>query len=201
MDQAFIYLASGSPRRLELLGQLGVPVEVHPSNIDETPLAGETPADMVGRLAQEKARATAAALPRDALVLGADTTVVVDGEMLGKPRDRADGLRMLAALSGRNHEVLTGVACVRGDRVACRTNASRVTFRDVDADEAAHYWETGEPADKAGAYAIQGKGAAFVTRIVGSHSSIMGLPLAETAELLTLFGFSLWPALDSEPVA
>ena len=199
MDQAFIYLASGSPRRRELLGQLGVRFEVRVTDVDETPLPDETPADMVMRLAVAKARSAAADLSDPALVLGADTTVVIDGAMLGKPRDRADGLRMLAALSGREHQVLTGVACVKESRVATRTNASVVRFREISADEASRYWDSGEPADKAGAYAIQGKGGMFVTRIEGSHSSIMGLPLADTATLLARFGFDLWP--ESEVVA
>ncbi|MGA7799819.1 MAG: Maf family protein, partial [Gammaproteobacteria bacterium] len=127
-------------------------------------------------------------------VLGADTAVVVDDRMLGKPRDRQDGLRMLGQLSGRTHRVLSGVALVEGAREAVRVSTSAVTFRVVDERERLAYWESGEPSDKAGAYAIQGLGAMFVSRLEGSYSGVMGLPVYETAQLLDDFGFVVIPA-------
>jgi septum formation protein len=185
-----IVLASQSPRRAELLAQLGVTFRQTPAAVDETPAPGETPADYVERMALAKARAVADPY---AAVLGSDTAVVVNGQIFGKPADRDDALAMLAALSGRDHDVLTGVAVVMRDRSLYRLSSSRVRFRPVDAAEAAAYWDTGEPRDKAGGYAIQGLGAVFVERIDGSYSGIMGLPLFETAELLRLAGIRCGP--------
>lgn len=188
-----LYLASASPRRRELLTLLGLRFERLDAPVDETPLPGETPSDYVRRLALAKARAGLALLAgrTEVPVLGADTTVVLDGEMLGKPRDRDDGLAMLARLSGREHRVLSGVAMVRGSHEQVRVQISRVQFRELDETERAAYWATGEPVDKAGAYGIQGLGAIFVSELHGSHSGVMGLPLCETAELLCAFGVDI----------
>lgn len=186
-----ICLASTSPRRRELLLQIGVAHEVVPVAVDETPHPGEAPEVYVSRLALAKAVA-GHALRADRPVLGADTAVVVDTVMLGKPRDRDDGLAMLARLSGRSHHVYTGVALVGAEGQAqTRLSVSTVTFRALAAGEAEAYWATGEPADKAGGYAVQGRAAAFIERIEGSYSGIMGLPLFETAELLRLYGVTL----------
>lgn len=184
-----IRLASQSPRRAELLQQIGVPFVASPADVDETPLPGESPEDFVRRMAIEKARAIHALHPQDP-VLGSDTAVVLDGRIMGKPRDREDALDMLLSLSGRTHRVLTGVALVhaRTDYALCD---SRVTFRDIARDEVLRYWASGEPADKAGAYAIQGHGAVFVAHIEGSYSGIMGLPLFETAQLLRGAGLNI----------
>jgi len=180
-----IYLASLSPRRRELLKQIGVDHEVIKVDVDETPIPGEAPAEYVIRLALAKARAGCEARPEHARlpVLAADTAVVVDNEIMGKPTDRDDALDMMARLSGRSHKVLTGVALIAA-REESRLSVSHVTFREVSPTEALAYWNSGEPADKAGGYAIQGLGALFVSRLEGSFSGVMGLPLFETAELL-----------------
>ncbi|MNC42307.1 Maf-like protein YhdE [compost metagenome] len=188
-----LYLASASPRRRELLLQIGVPHRRVDAPIDESVLPGETPAAYVERLARAKAAAGLAALGlEDACVLGADTAVVLEGRILGKPLDRADGLAMLAALSGRTHEVLTAVAVADGDRCRAQVVSSRVHFRPIAAVEQQAYWNTGEPLDKAGGYAIQGLAAIFVDRLEGSYSAVVGLPLAETAALLGEFGIACW---------
>lgn len=188
-----LYLASASPRRRELLLQIGVPHRRVDAPIDESVLPGETPAAYVERLARAKAAAGLAALPvADACVLGADTAVVLDGRILGKPLDRADGLAMLAALSGRNHEVLTAVAVADASRCRAQVVSSRVHFRPIAPVEQQAYWDTGEPLDKAGGYAIQGLAAIFVDRLEGSYSAVVGLPLAETAALLGEFGIGCW---------
>lgn len=188
-----LYLASASPRRRELLAQIGVGYRLVAAPIDESVRAGEAPAAYVERLARAKAAAGLAALGENKVcVLGADTAVVLDGRILGKPRDRADGLAMLAALSGRSHEVLTSVALADGVRSAARVVSSRVQWRALAEGEAQAYWETGEPQDKAGGYAIQGLAAIFVARLEGSYSAVVGLPLAETAELLAEFGIPCW---------
>ena len=189
IQEVNVYLASLSPRRWELLSQLGIAYEPLSIAVDETLSTGETPKHYVARLAIAKARAGQASLqgrpPRP--VLGADTTVVVERMILGKPRDREAGLAMLAALSGREHRVLSAVALVAGPREALRINESRVRFRELTPLECQAYWDTGEPADKAGAYAIQGRAAAFIVELNGSYSGVMGLPLFETAELLRDF--------------
>jgi septum formation protein len=181
-----IVLASQSPRRAELLEQVGVEFRTAPAYIDESVHADERAADYVERVAVAKARSVRRAFP-DYPVLAADTAVVLDQVILGKPRDRDDALDMLGRLSGRTHEVLTGVA-VQAERLSYRLNVSRVVFRELSEQEAAAYWATGEPADKAGAYAIQGLAAAFIERIEGSYSGIMGLPLFETMRLLNALG-------------
>ncbi len=184
-----LYLASASPRRRELLSQLGLTYEVVPADVDESHLPGEAPADYVVRLARLKAEAAAARLGRPGKpVLGADTAVVVAGEVLGKPKDRDEGLAMLAKLAGRQHEVLSAVALWSTRGLTSALSLSRVRFRDIPAAEARAYWDTGEPADKAGGYGIQGRGAVFVTELTGSYSGVMGLPLYETAELLRAAG-------------
>jgi len=193
MDPApVIYLASSSPRRRALLAQIGLRFRLLDVAVDETPLPGESPDAYVRRLALAKARVgQVAAGPVDARpVLGADTAVVADGRMLGKPHDRAHGIEMLRHLSGRSHEVLTAVA-VAGTHEAVRVSTSCVTFRTLDRAECEAYWDSGEPGDKAGGYAIQGLAAIFVTRLEGSYSGVMGLPLYETADLLKEFGINI----------
>ena len=183
-----LILASTSPRRRELLAQIGVSFEVLAVAVDERPLAGEQPSDHVCRLALAKARAGLAQASGDACVLGADTVVVLDGEIFGKPADAADAEGMLRRLSGRTHHVLSAVACLHGGAHGVRLSQSAVSFRSLPAAEIAAYCATGEPLDKAGAYAIQGRAAAFIRHLEGSYSGVMGLPLYETAELLTAAG-------------
>jgi septum formation protein len=188
-DAPIVRLASVSPRRRELLAQIGVPHVVTGAHIDESALPGEPPLEYVQRMARSKALAVWTqdqSLP----VLAADTTVVVDGVIFGKPEHREDALRMLSALSGRTHQVLTAVALASGSGVAVRLSESCVGFRTVSPEEAAAYWDTGEPRDKAGAYAIQGRAAVFIESLSGSYSGVMGLPLFETAELLSAAGLA-----------
>lgn len=198
MKPPHLYLASLSPRRQELLAQLGLCYELIAQAVPEQRRADESPEAYVRRLALEKAQAGLAALagrvPRP--VLGADTTVVVDDAVLGKPADEAEAKAMLMRLSGRSHRVLSAVAVVGRDdlgqdRQAVWVSESRVTFRDISAAQCHDYWRSGEPVDKAGAYAIQGLGALFVARLEGSYSGVMGLPLFETGELLRLFGIDV----------
>ncbi len=191
---ATLHLASGSPRRRELLAQIGVPFVTLIASIDETALPDEPARRYVERLAREKALAGLATLerPEGAVVLGADTAVVLDGRILGKPNDRADALSTLAALSGREHEVMTAVALAAADRVESRVVVSRVRFRPLRPGEAEAYWATGEPRDKAGGYGIQGLAAVFVSQLEGSYSAVVGLPLCETAQLLEVFGIPCW---------
>lgn len=193
---ARLYLASRSPRRLSLLAQLGVHAHVLPADVDETPRPGEPPAALALRLAGAKARRAWEMVQAQGMppgpVLGSDTVVALaDGRVLGKPADAAAGVATLLQLAGRSHEVITAVAlhCAAGERAA--VSRSRVTFRAIDEAEARRYWRSGEPADKAGGYAIQGLGAVFVERIEGSYSGIMGLPLFETAALLKACGMEV----------
>jgi septum formation protein len=191
---AFV-LASASPRRRELLAQLGYRFEVAAVDIAETPREGECGEDYVRRLATEKARAGhRQAVARGCLlpVLGADTEVVVDGRILGKPADLSAALAMLGSLQGRTHQVLSAVAVNDGRREGVVCNVTQVRFRPIDTAEMRAYWESGEPRDKAGGYAIQGRGAAFVEHLEGSYSGVVGLPLFETAELLRDFGVADW---------
>ncbi|MCC5856768.1 MAG: septum formation inhibitor Maf [Ectothiorhodospiraceae bacterium] len=184
-----IYLASRSPRRQELLRQIGVPYRQLDVVVDESAHEDESPEVHVLRLALEKARAgwhTVENGESPLPVLGADTIVVLDDEVLGKPSDRDQAMTMLRALSGNTHRVLTGVALV-DDREATRISVNNVTFRELSDAEIQRYWETGEPADKAGGYAIQGRGAVFVSHLEGSYSGVMGLPLFEVADLLDEF--------------
>jgi septum formation protein len=186
-----VCLASVSPRRRELLEQIGVPHIVVGADIDETTVAGEAPHDYVLRMARQKAltvRQRGERLP----VLAADTTVVLDDVIYGKPRDREEGLAMLGRLSGRTHEVLTAVAVADPRGVELRLSRSTVSFRTLSSQECAAYWETGEPRDKAGGYAVQGAAAVFIESLSGSYSGVMGLPLFETAELLRAAGVPYW---------
>jgi septum formation protein len=187
-----IHLASRSPRRLQLLRQIGIRPRVMAADLDESLLPGESPEAYVRRLAVNKAQYAYNALPpkRRGPVFGADTAVVAAGRVLGKPQDREHAVEMLLSLSGRTHRVLTGVALVDG-AVRYRLSDSRVSFRPIDEAEARAYWDTGEPADKAGGYGIQGLGAVFVEGLEGSYSGVMGLPLYETAELLSEAGIAL----------
>jgi septum formation protein len=180
-----VVLASSSPRRRELLCQLGIVHEILPVDLDESRQPGETPAALAQRLARAKAVEGHRRDGGRRAVIGADTIVVAGGEVFGKPLDRADALRMLQALVGREHQVLTAVAVVTpaGD-VRAALSVTAVRMRAISAQEAQDYWESGEPAGKAGAYAIQGRGAMFIEHIAGSYSGVMGLPLYETAWLL-----------------
>lgn len=182
-----IILASQSPRRAELLTQIGVDFEVRVSNIDESRQSAETPEDFVTRLAMEKALAGMQAGDGDVPVLGSDTIVLRDNVILGKPANRDEAAGMLTSLSGRSHEVLTAVALVNRKQQSSRLCSSIVTFRSLSAAEIIAYCDSGEPDDKAGSYAIQGRAAAFISHIDGSFSGVMGLPLFETAELLAEF--------------
>jgi len=196
MGHDAIVLASASARRSQLLDQIGVRHAVVAGDIDETPLPGEAPADYVARLASAKARAVAG-MPADRPhrpVLAADTSVVLGSRIFGKPDDEAGCIEMLTALAGRAHDVLTAVALWDGGRLAQALSASRVTFRAIGVHEARRYWASGEPAGKAGAYAVQGLGAVFVERLEGSFSGVMGLPLFETAALLDAAGVRRWQA-------
>lgn len=184
-----IYLASVSPRRRQLLEQLGVRFAVVRQDIEETLQPRESPEVFVLRLALEKARVGLQALPEERVrpVLGADTVVVLDDEVLGKPADESQAVAMLERLSGQVHRVLTGVALVEAEHEATRLSVSHVTFRELQPEERRAYWSSGEPRDKAGGYAIQGRGAVFIEHLEGSYSGVMGLPLFEVGDLLAEF--------------
>ena len=200
IGQSYIYLASRSPRRRELLDQIGVDHQVLTQRItaergidvDEGPLPGETPRDYVMRVCRDKAEAGWSRVVQRKLplrgVLAADTTVCLGDEILGTPADAVEAAEFLARLSGREHEVLTGVAFKFGERMETELSATAVRFRVLNAVEIRRYVASGEPRDKAGAYAIQGTAGAFITEIRGSYSGVMGLPLYETAQLLLRFG-------------
>jgi septum formation protein len=190
--QAVVCLASTSPRRHELLTQIGVPHVVIGADIDETEHPGEVPREYVMRLARQKALAVRERGVTTLPVLAADTTVVLDDVIYGKPRDRDDGIAMLRKLSGRTHEVHTAVAvaCDRGTQL--RLSVSAVRFRELTLEECTAYWETGEPRDKAGSYGVQGHAGVFIEHLSGSYSGVMGLPLCETAELLRWAGIPYW---------
>jgi septum formation protein len=195
LRQPVVCLASVSPRRRELLTQIGVPHKVLAAHIDETAYPGEIPRDYVMRMARQKALAVldrGEALP----VLAADTTVVLDEIIYGKPRNRDEGVAMLQRLSDRTHEVMTAVAVAQSRGVALRLNVSSVRFRKLTLEECNAYWETGEPHDKAGGYAVQGAAAVFIESLSGSYSGVMGLPLFETAELLRAAGVTYWRRPD-----
>jgi septum formation protein len=181
-----LLLASASPRRRELLALLDRPFEVVAADVDETPRPGEPPESLVERLALAKAaagRRIAGSSPAD-IAIGADTVVVVDGEVVGKPTDQADATAILRRLSGRDHEVLTGLAVVAGTDARSTVVATTVTFVAMTDAAIAAYVATGEPADKAGAYGIQGRGGRFVAAVDGSYHNVVGLPLAQLADLL-----------------
>lgn len=191
-----LYLASQSPRRRELLQQIGVVHAVINASIPEQPVAGETALDYVRRLAREKAAAGFAQLLQQNLplapVLGADTLGLLDGEILEKPLNKTHALAMLRQLSGRTHQVITAVALHSHTQQALRVSTTDVTFRALSDAEIDTYWETGEPQDKAGSYAIQGLGAVFVKEIRGSYSCVVGLPIEATCELLREFAVPWW---------
>jgi len=193
-------LASRSPRRRALLEGLGLRFELCPVDLEERPRAGEHPGVFARRMALEKAAAARARLGTGPPVLAADTVVTVDGEVLGKPADPGEAESMLGRLSGRSHEVLSAVA-VAAARTEWRVSASRVWFRALTADERRAYAATGEGLDKAGGYAIQGFAATFVTRLAGSYSGVVGLPLFETAELLARAGIDVLPRPGVRPSA
>ncbi|MGZ6970172.1 MAG: Maf family protein [Thermoanaerobaculia bacterium] len=185
-----IVLASGSPRRKEILASLGLTFTVSAADVEESLFPGESASDASERLARAKAEAAAAGAP-EALVVAADTLVVLDGDALGKPRDRADARRMLAALSGRAHDVVTGVACAHGGRIVSGRETTRVVFAAMTGAEIAAYSATGEPDDKAGAYALQGIGGLFVERVEGSPSNVVGLPVRLLYRLASELGVDL----------
>ena len=187
-----LILASASPRRKELLAQIGVRFDVSPVDICEDVLSGESPEHYVERLACEKALTCFNHTDKTLPVLGSDTTVVLDTQIMGKPRDRSESLEMLLALSGKTHQVMTAVAVVTSERTDSVVVKTDVCFKELSREECESYWQTGEPSDKAGSYGIQGMGAVFVESIKGSYSSVVGLPLAETAQLLTRVNVPIW---------
>lgn len=191
MESAF-YLASRSPRRQQLLAQLGLSPQIEPADVDECREIGQSASDYARVTALKKARCIADRYP-GALVLGADTDVVIDDDILGKPVDRDDAIATLLRLANRRHQVLSAVALVRDQQQACRLSVTEVEFGPISEAQAAAYWETGEPADKAGSYGIQGLAGRFVRRIDGSYTGVVGLPLFETAELLSEFGLPVAP--------
>lgn len=196
-----LILASASPRRSALLSQIGVRHYVVPPRIEELRLDGEAVEDCARRLAEQKALKVYSRQKVDALksgepmpVLGADTVVSLEGRLFGKPRDREDALEILTALSGQEHEVITAVALAQRGVLTSKLNRSVVRFRVLTRQECESYWDGGEPRDKAGAYAIQGRAAVFIDMLRGSYSGVMGLPLFETAELLTAAEIPVWQA-------
>lgn len=195
MSNPQVILASASPRRLALLQQIGLHPLVIPADIDEQANLHEAAEDYVVRMALEKATAVSGSYENtaidEAVVIGSDTTIDLDGEILGKPLDLENALTMLQKLSSRSHYVHTGVALIKGDDSASVVVSSKVFFRDLSNAEICDYWRSGEPQGKAGAYAIQGMGSIFVEKIIGSYSSIMGLPLFETAGMLKEFGVTV----------
>ncbi|MCW9699173.1 Maf family protein [Avibacterium sp. 20-129] len=200
--QPQLYLASQSPRRLQLLQQLGLEVEIFNADIDETPNADELPVDYVRRMAQEKNHAACQQLEKRANflphlpILSADTSVVCDGEILGKPQDEAQAVQMLSLLSGKTHQVLTAVCVSLPNQIHSLVQTSQVTFSSLTKQDILAYIATGEPMDKAGAYGIQGLGGLFISRIDGSFSGVMGLPVFETAQLLRQVGISLFASSE-----
>ena len=178
-----LILASASPRRQELLRNAGISFEVQPANINEDPLPNEKPKECAERLAREKAQAIARQRPKD-VVLGADTIVVIDEQILGKPTDAADAARMLRLLSARTHQVITGVCLVVDGRCSVASETTSVKMSEISADEISDYVATGEPMDKAGAYAIQGIASRWIPRIEGDYSNVVGLPVARVWQML-----------------
>lgn len=187
-----LFLASKSPRRRELLQQIGVPFALIDVDVPEERQTQESPQDYVLRLARSKASAALPLLPPSACALGADTIVVAQGQVLEKPRDANHGAAMLKLLSAAEHQVYTSIAIADARSCESQVCCTRVFFRAIDEPEARRYWLTGEPLDKAGGYAIQGFGAVFVARIDGSYSNVVGLPLYETQQLLQRFDLGLW---------
>jgi len=190
-----LILASASPRRAEILQQIGVDFQIAPADIDETPKPQESPVDYVQRMAQEKTQHVINSIAgSSAVVLGADTSVVLNCKIYGKPKNQQEAMAMLEALSGKTHQVLTAVAMGNKQRCLLKLSATDVKFRELDLKECLDYWNTGEPLDKAGSYAIQGLGAVFVEKISGSFSGVVGLPIEQTAQLLQTFNVPIWGA-------
>jgi len=187
-----LLLASASPRRSDLLKQMGVSFEVLAVDIDESRRGDESPLEYVSRLAMEKAQAGFQRQEGQMPSLGADTIVVFDGQIFGKPRDQVHAEKMLMTLSGKVHSVFTAVAIDNGSGTALAVSETLVEFRTISQSECLIYWQTGEPEGKAGAYAIQGRGGIFVEKLEGSYSGVVGLPLAETEQLLNKFSVPLW---------
>ena len=183
-----IVLASQSPRRRQLLGQMGLEFTTQSPEMDESAFHGRDARDLVETLSREKARWVARQQTPDTLVIGADTVVVLDGAILGKPRDWAEAEAMLAALSGRDHQVFTGVTLCQGDRILTQAEETQVTFRPLTGQEIRQYVSTGEPMDKAGAYGIQGLGGLLVEGIRGDYHNVMGLPICRLGRMLLNFG-------------
>jgi len=196
LERPRLVLASTSPRRQELLGLLGLPFEVIGSLYDESMISPDSmaPADYVTRLAQGKASEVAGRLDADALVIGADTTVVLDGQFLNKPTGPDDAASMLRRLSGRTHEVYTGLCVIHGQTLLTNYTVTEVTFAALTDETIAAYVATGEPLDKAGAYGIQGKALSFIPSINGDYFNVVGLPLYLLGQMLTQFGIDLWSA-------
>ena len=186
-----IILASASPRRKELLDQINVSYQVCPVDLDETPWPDEAPLDYVQRVAAEKSAACKAQLNTEIPVLAADTAVILGAVIMGKPKDKADAMAMLTQLSGKTHQVYSAVS-LRGREHGQAVSITEVTFRCLTEQEMLAYWHSGEPVDKAGSYAIQGRGGVFIESIKGSFSGVVGLPLFETAELLSKQGIELF---------
>jgi septum formation protein len=199
-DEPSIYLASQSPRRRELLQQIGVSYQVIGADVVELPRSHEAPSDYVQRLAREKAEAGFATVLSNQLavkpVLGADTIVVINNEILEKPQDAGHAAAMLRKLAGADHQVMTAVAMIVEEKCSIKLSVTDVVFRPLGDDEIAAYWDTGEPRDKAGAYAIQGLGAVFVQQIRGSYTGVVGLPIEQTVVLLEEFGVPYWQSTD-----
>ena len=185
-------LASASPRRAQILAQIGVNFRTSPAEIDETPRSNESAVDYVQRMALEKVNRVLKTESYSKPVLGSDTTVVFDSIILGKPQDADDATRILSMLSGSTHQVLTAVVVSDGTECQSLLSKTEVRFRTISIKECQTYWQTGEPQDKAGAYAIQGYGAVFVESIRGSYSGVVGLPIAETTQLLQQFNIPIW---------
>ncbi|OPX54957.1 septum formation protein [Oceanospirillum multiglobuliferum] len=192
MPEAYdLCLASASPRRLALLQQLGLRCQQYPVDLDESVLVGESPKDYVIRLAEEKATAGMQRSGTTLPVLGSDTSVVLGHNILGKPENEAHAIEMLMQLSGQSHQVMTAVAVCQNDQLRSVLSTTEVKFRTLTEQECRRYWHTGEPADKAGSYAIQGLAAIFVESVSGSYSNVVGLPLFETAQLLESFNIQI----------
>ena len=187
-----LILASASPRRTEILQQIGVRHLVQSANIDETPKLDEPAIDYVQRMALEKAQAIISESAKKIPVLGADTSVVCDAQIFGKPKNKQQALEMLTTLSGRSHQVLTAVAMGDIEDCSVAISSTEVFFRKLSKQECLNYWNTGEPKGKAGGYAIQGYGAVFIELIKGSYSGVVGLPIEETSKLLQAFGVPIW---------
>ena len=191
-----IILASQSPRRKELMGQIGLKFKVISPNVDEHMEGNPSPAQLVEELSLRKAQAVRAGADEDDLIIAADTVVVLDGAVLGKPEDEREAFAMLSALSGNSHRVYTGVTVLQGDRAVTGHEETRVTFRELEPEEISHYIATGEPMDKAGAYGIQGLGAMLVSGIEGDYFNVVGLPIFRLSRILAGFGLDLFQMAD-----